>query len=161
MLARRRPNCKNLFGDEHCPNCLDPTFFGHLTIFFCWNVQKYRCGAIFLDIFLGGGKGHSIRILRYPMECDPQEEEYRKRSLEEQYRKFSSSSSSSSIEEQYRKFATEEHYRCCSSSSSPPIPQLLLLLLPRKLATEEQYRRLASAAASKLDRGGLWMPALH
>ena len=39
-----------------------------------------------------------------------QEEEYRKRSLEEQYRKFSSTSSSS-IEEQYRKFATEEHYR--------------------------------------------------
>jgi len=63
-----------------------------------------------------------------------QEEEYRKRSIEEQYRKFAT-------DEQYRKFATEEHYR--------------------KLASEEQYRRLASLAASKNDRGGLWMPALH
>jgi hypothetical protein len=80
-----------------------------------------------------------------------QEEEFRKRSFEEQYRKFSGpgpsmeeqyrkfSSSGSSIEEQYRKFASEEHYR--------------------KLAAEEQYRMLA--AASKIDRGGLWMPALH
>ena len=36
-----------------------------------------------------------------------------------------------------------------------------ILFTSRKLATEEQYRRLASAAASKIDRGGLWMPALH
>ena len=63
-----------------------------------------------------------------------QEEEYRNRRIEEQYRKFAT-------DEQYRKFATEEHYR--------------------KLASEEQYRRLASLAASKNERGGLWMPALH